>query len=86
MKVYNFLLGSIIVSICISSITGLLLTFNVFEDKFVPLNTVILTAIYPLFMVVALLDLEVTLISKGKFYPYKEKNNCSEYDKTVKKS
>ena len=38
MKVYIFLLGSIIVSICISIITGLLLTFNVFEDKFVPLN------------------------------------------------
>ena len=85
MKVYNFLLGSIIVSICISIITGLLLTFNVFEDKFVPLNIVVLTAIYPLFMVVALLDLEVTLISKGKFYPYKEKNKCSKYDEIVKK-
>lgn len=78
MKVYNFLLGSIIISICILIITGLLLTFNVFEDRFIPLMIVIITAIYSLFMVVALLDLEVTLISKGEFYPYKKKNKCSE--------
>lgn len=85
MKVYNFLSGSIIVSIFILIVTNLLLLFNVFEDNYVPLMIVTISSIYSVFMWIVLLELEATLISKSKFYPYKEKNKCSEYDDIVKK-